>query len=109
MRSDHIGNVLRICTVQAAVLLDRIQNRRERIEACRIVVVAAKRVTGSQHQPPNVASCQAVTADLALGGEEVFIAAQAIMIEHEGAVHVEEEGLKLIDEPHGMPFATPTF
>jgi len=92
---------LRVRTVQAAVRRDRIENGRERIEACRVVVVSAKRVTGSPHALLNVPSSQAVPADLAVRGEEVFTATQAIMIEHEGAVHVEEERFKSIDESHG--------
>ena len=104
MRGDYICNVLRIRTVQAAVRCDRVQKGRERLEACRIVVVSAERVKSPQHQRPDFVVYQAVTADLAVCVEEVFTATQAIMIEHEGAVHVEEEGLKLINEPHRMLF-----
>ena len=59
MRGDHICNVLRIRAVQAAVRRDRVQKGRERLEACGIVVISAKRVTGSQHQLPNFVIHQA--------------------------------------------------
>jgi hypothetical protein len=99
---NHICNVVRVRAVQAAVCRDRIENGRERLEACRVVVISAKRIARPQHKLLNFMNGQAVPADLAVRGEEVFTTTQAIMIEHEGAVHVEEERLKLIDESHGV-------
>jgi hypothetical protein len=73
---------------------------RKVVEVGRIVVRGLEGLTGGAHDGLDRGAIELPPADGHIGSIEILLRAESVMAEHEGPIHVEEDDVESIQEPH---------
>lgn len=73
---------------------------REVVEVGRIVVGGLEGLTGCSHDGPDGGAIELPPANGQIRPMEILLRAESVVAEHEGPIHVEEDDIESIQEPH---------